>query len=102
MDFAEKQRRRAKAKQFVGSSASVPAPAKRAASKQKTDKKHVAYYLDRELIKNIRIEAAQRGIRPCHLVERAVKRFLANASTAPTATGHSHADGSSHTPAKLR
>lgn len=76
MDFAEKRRRRAKAKQFVGSSASVPTPAKRAASKQKSDKKHVAYYLDRELIKNIRIEAAQRGIRPCHLVKKAVEHYL--------------------------
>ena len=36
----------------------------------------MAYYLDRELIKNIRIEAARQGVQPCHLVERAMGRYL--------------------------
>ena len=79
MDFAEKRKRREKAQAFIqaGSAASAPPPPGSAPPRRKPKpKKHVAYYLERELIGKIRIEAAKQGIQPCHLIERAMGRYL--------------------------
>ncbi|MBU2647864.1 hypothetical protein KKI24_24360 [bacterium] len=82
MDIAKKQQRRTKAQDFIKSGSKIPEPKKTHPAevspreeKQK-GKKHVAYYLDKDLIQQIQIQAAKNGEKPCHLIERAVKREL--------------------------
>ncbi|MBT7152999.1 MAG: hypothetical protein HN945_11200 [Deltaproteobacteria bacterium] len=83
MDITKKQARRQKAKDFIkpasgSTKPSEPEAVQPAAASPKTsrDKKRVGYYLDKNLINQIQIQAAKNGEQPCHLIERAAKREL--------------------------
>lgn len=78
MDIAKKQQRRKKAQDFIKTGSTkrenIVSPAE--AIKIKPKKKHVAYYLDVDLIRDIKIQAAKNGEEPCHLIERAARQEL--------------------------
>ncbi|MBU2514535.1 hypothetical protein KJ966_24685 [bacterium] len=83
MDFAEKQKRRQKAKNFIQSDSPKPEPKPKPVEKTEpegkpeSNKKHVAYYLEKDLIRRIQIEAAKQSVKPCHLVDKTMKKYLA-------------------------
>ena len=85
MNLKDRKQRLDKARDFIkGGKTQIPKPLpdppEKAQPKQEKPKakkkKHVAYFLEEELIQRIQIQAAKNGERPCHLVARAAEKEL--------------------------